>query len=82
MPRPKVPVFEADADLTAAGGVGGLVVGAGRGAAPGTDPERRPRGVPFAPLIQRAPWPISSRATINKEALINDFFYLFKFSEN
>lgn len=50
-----MPVFEAEADLTAAGGVGGFVVGAGRGAAPGTELERRPRGVPLTPLFHRAP---------------------------
>lgn len=55
-------MLAADAALTAAGGVGGLVVGAGRGAALGAEPERRPRGVPHAPLLHRAPCPMSSRA--------------------
>lgn len=64
-------MLAADDDLTAAGGVGGLVVGAGSGAGPGTEPERRPRGVPVAPPFQRAaPCPISSRAR-NIEYCIN-----------
>lgn len=62
VPRPNVPVLAAEAALTAAGGVGGLVVGAGSGAALGAEPERRPRGVPHAPLLHRAPCPMSSRA--------------------
>lgn len=60
VPLPRVPVLAEDADLTTAGGVGGFVVGAGRGTAP-AEPERRPRGVPLLPF-QRAPWPISSSA--------------------
>lgn len=55
-------MLAADAERTTAGGVGGFVVGAGRGPAPGADPDRRPRGVPVLPLFQRAPCPISSRA--------------------
>lgn len=61
VPRPNVPVLAAEAALTAAGGVGGLVVGAGRGAAPGTELERLPRGVPLA-AFHRIPCPISSSA--------------------
>lgn len=55
MPRPSVPVLAAEAALTAAGGVGGLVVGAGNVAAPGGGPERRPLGVPLVAPFQRAP---------------------------
>lgn len=54
VPRPKVPVLEAAA-TRAAGGVGGFVVGAGNGAGAGVEPDRRPRGVPLAPLFHRAP---------------------------
>ena len=62
VPRPNVPVLAAAAALTAAGGVGGLVVGAGRVAALGAEPDRRPLGVPLVAPFQRAPWPMSSRA--------------------
>lgn len=63
VPRPKVPVLAAAAAArTAAGGVGGLVVGAGSGAALGAEAERRPRGVPLVVAFQRAPCPMSSRA--------------------
>lgn len=55
MPLPSVPVLAEEAERTTAGGVGGLVVGAGSGAAPGADPDLRPRGVPVLPLLQRAP---------------------------
>lgn len=41
-----MPVLAAAAALTAAGGVGGLVVGAGSVAELGAEPDRRPRGVP------------------------------------
>lgn len=57
MPRPNVPVLAAAAARTAAGGVGGLVVGAGSVAELGAEPERRPRGVPedAPPPFHRAP---------------------------
>lgn len=55
VPRPNVPVLAAAAALTAAGGVGGLVVGAGSVAALGAEPDRRPLGVPLVAPFQRAP---------------------------